>query len=121
MTAPPRLAGEGERGSGTVLAAGLTAVAATIAVAVSAIGAVDVARARAQAAADGAALAAALAEAGLRQSAPCQEAAALAARMDARLLECETNSGHARVRVSVPALAAAGVWEVSAHAHAGPG
>jgi secretion/DNA translocation related TadE-like protein len=110
---------DSERGSGTVLAAGLGLVVITAMVMLLLLAQAAVMASRAAAAADLAALAAADALRGVSSGEPCLVAAAVAARHDARLVSC-VEGGDQSVEVRTE-LAAGGVLGVAAgHARAGP-
>ena len=80
----------GEDGAGTVLALGLVAVLASLALATAALGSAVVARHRASAAADLAALAAADRQLGRAPGTPCPAAQAVASADGAELLSCSS-------------------------------
>lgn len=105
----------GERGSGTVLVAGIVAVACVLTVLVAAYSGIAAARARTQAAADFAALAAAQSIG----SDPCGKAAEAAAWAGATVTACTDEGLDVTVTLTRPVLAA-GYWRLEASARAGP-
>lgn len=110
----------GERGSSTVVVAGLISLLCVIGTAVLVIGMARTARHQAEAAADLAALAAASA---LLEgdAAPCAAAGEIAARNDASLTGCTIEGQTVQVTVSVAVnLGRWGIGEAQARARAGP-
>jgi len=110
---------DSERGSGTVLAAGLGLVVITAMVMLLLLAQAAVMASRAAAAADLAALAAADALRGVSAGEPCPVAAAVAARHDARLVSC-VEGGDQSVEVRTELAAGAVLGVASGHARAGP-
>jgi secretion/DNA translocation related TadE-like protein len=110
---------DSERGSGTVLAAGLGLVVITAMVMLLLLAQAAVMASRAAAAADLAALAAADALRGVSAGEPCPVAAAVAARHDARLVCC-VEGGDQSVEVRTELAAGAVLGVAAGHARAGP-
>jgi secretion/DNA translocation related TadE-like protein len=108
-----------ERGSGTVLAAGLGLVVLAAMVTLLLLAQAAVTASRAAAAADLAALAAADALRGVSAGEPCPVAAAVAARHDARLVSC-VEGGDQSVEVRTELTAGAILGWATGHARAGP-
>jgi secretion/DNA translocation related TadE-like protein len=108
-----------ERGSGTVLAAGLGLVVLAAMVMLLLLAQAAVMASRAAAAADLAALAAADALRGVSAGEPCLVAAALAARHDARLVSC-VEGGDQSVEVRTELTAGTILGAAAGHARAGP-
>jgi secretion/DNA translocation related TadE-like protein len=106
-----------ERGVVSVLVVAVLVVGLVLATGAARLGAVLVARARAETAADAAALAAADALA-LGRRDPVAAARAIAARNDAELLDCDCEGSHAQVRVAVRVRGFAGAGRVTAKARA---
>jgi secretion/DNA translocation related TadE-like protein len=114
-----------DRGAGTVLAIGLLSAAAILALGLSTVGQVIVARHRASAAADLAALAAArtanASSAATAAAEPCPVAREVAAANGARLTSCVLDaSGVVSVSAQTDTNAALGVFRATAKARAGP-
>jgi secretion/DNA translocation related TadE-like protein len=114
-----------DRGAGTVLAVGLLSAAAILALGLSTVGQVIVARHRASAAADLAALAAArtanASSAATAAAEPCPVAREVAAANGARLTSCVLDaSGVVSVSAQTDTNAALGVFRATAKARAGP-
>lgn len=105
-----------ERGSGTVLAVGLTAALALVGVAVIPLGQVLVARAQAAGAADAAALAAADVASGRQPGFACELASEVAAANGAEVRSCEVDGLVVTVSVGRGILG----FTVAARATAGP-
>ena len=105
-----------ERGSGTVLAVGLTAAVALVGGAVIPLSQVLVARAQAAGAADAAALAAADAASGREPGFPCELASVVAAANGAAVQSCEVDGLVVTVSVARGILG----LDVAARATAGP-
>lgn len=112
--------GGDDRGSGTVLVAGVIALALGLLLVEGALVSVELARARAQTAADFAALAAAQVATGSGEGEPCEVAAEACAAAEATLQACTLEGLDVRVRVSVPVAAAGQWWRVRSQARAGP-
>lgn len=108
-----------ERGSGTVLAAGLGLVVLGVMVMLLLLAQAAVLASRAAAAADLAALAAADALRGVSAGEPCLVAAAVAARHDAMLVSC-VEGGDQSVEVRTELAAGAILGTAAGHARAGP-
>lgn len=108
-----------ERGSGTVLAAGLALVVITAMAMMLLLAQSAVMASRAAAAADLAALAGADALRGLTSGAPCDVAAEVAARHDAVLTGCTEGSGQT-VEVRTELTSRTMLGPASGHARAGP-
>ncbi|MET4592652.1 Rv3654c family TadE-like protein [Arthrobacter sp. 754] len=114
-----RFADHPDRGSGTVLAAGLALVVIMAMVLMLLLAQSAVMASRAAAAADLAALAAADALRGLTSGEPCAVAAAVAARHDAALVSCSEGAGQTmEVRTELTARTLLGT--ASGQARAGP-
>ncbi|WP_235821268.1 Rv3654c family TadE-like protein [Actinomyces mediterranea] len=114
----------GERGSGTVLVAGIVACALVLAIAVGAMGDVYAARARVEAVGDLAALAGgdASATAPFQDvgSRPCDQAATVAQRNSMTLESCEVVGADTRVIVSDATVIAGWSVTLRARSRAGP-
>lgn len=113
-----------ERGSGTVLVAGVVACALVLAVAVGAVGAVYAAQARVEAVCDLAALAGgdASATAPFQDvgSRPCDQAAAVAQRNSTTLESCEVVGADTKVIISDATVIAGLSVTLRARSRAGP-
>lgn len=110
---------ESERGSGTVLAAGLGMVVVMVMALLLLLAQASAAASRAAAAADLAALAAADAFRGVSPGDPCLVAAAVAARHEAALVSC-TKGGDQSVEVSTELPAGPLLGVATGRARAGP-
>ncbi len=102
--------------SGAPLVAGMLVVTATLAVAIAASGAASARAVQLAGVADAAALAAADASTGLAAGVPCERAADLASRGQARLEACAVDGAVVTVTVS----AVVGPFDARARARAGP-
>ena len=111
--------GRSERGSGTVLAAGLGMVLILVASFVLLLAQSAVLASQSAAAADLAALAAADALRGVSAGEPCAVAAAVAARHDARLISCR-EGGDQSVQVRTQSTARSVLGPATGRARAGP-
>lgn len=109
----------GERGAGTMLAAGIALAMLMLMVLVLGLATAAVAAGRAATAADLAALAAADAHRGLSAGDPCQIAADVAAANSATLVECAVFAGSDSVQVRV-CIETALPWPAYGQARAGP-
>lgn len=108
-----------ERGSGTVLAAGLALVVIMATALVLLLAQSAVMASRAAAAADLAALAAADALRGLTDGEPCAVAAEVAGRHAARVVSCSAGAGQT-IEVRTELLARTTLGTAAGHARAGP-
>jgi secretion/DNA translocation related TadE-like protein len=108
-----------ERGSGTVLAAGLGMLLMLAMVLMLLLAQSAVMASRAAAAADLAALAAADAVRGISAGEPCSVAAVVAGRHDARVLSCTEGAGET-VEIRTELLTPTMVGPATGHARAGP-
>ena len=111
--------GRSERGSGTVLAAGLGMVLILVTSLVLLLAQSAVLASQSAAAADLASLAAADALRGVSAGEPCAVAAAVAARHDARLISC-SEGGDQSVEVRTQSTARSVLGPATGRARAGP-
>lgn len=109
-----------EHGSGTVLAVGLGMVVVMVMALLLLLAQASAAASKAAAAADLAALAAADALRGVSAGEPCLVAAAVAARHNARLVQCTADGGDQSVEVSTELPAGTILGLATGRARAGP-